>query len=71
MKKGKFHHDIVYNFKELQFFKKYIEKRKIKRLKIIDLFPELPCYKELNVIKTDRVFKGYTISYKVVLKRSN
>ena len=66
MKKVKFHHDIVYNFKELQFFKKYIEKRKIKRLKIIDLSPELPCYKELNVIKTDRVFKGYTISYKVV-----
>ena len=28
---------------------------------------EFPCYKELNVIKTDHVFKGYAMSNKVEL----
>ena len=29
------------------------------------MLSELPFYKELNVIKTDCVFRGYTMSYKV------
>ena len=40
---------------------------KTKLLKNIDLLPELPFYEELNVIKTDRVFRGYLMSYKIEL----
>ena len=31
------------------------------------MLSELPFYKELNAIKTDRAFRGYSISYKVEL----
>ena len=31
------------------------------------MFSELPFYEELNVIKTDRVFKGYGMLYNVEL----
>ena len=55
-------------FKELPFYNKHIEKPKIKRLKNIDLLSELPFYEELNVIKTDPAFKGYTMS-KLVEKK--
>ena len=61
-------------FKELALYNKYIEKLKIKRLKNINLLSELPFYEELNVIKTNHAFTGYTMSYKVELvekKRSN
>ena len=57
--------DVVDYFKELQFYSKYIEKPKIKRLKNIDLLSELPFYEELNVIKTHNAFRGYAMSYKV------
>ena len=33
----------------------------------IDLLSELPFYEELNVIKTDRVFRGYVMCYKIEL----
>ena len=47
-------------FKELPFFNTSIEKPKIKRLKNVDLSPELlPFYDQLNIIKTDQTFKGY------------
>ena len=49
-------------FKELNVS---IEKLKIKRLKNIDLLPNLPFYDELNIIKTDQAFSGYAGSYKV------
>ena len=52
-------------FKELLFYNIHIEKPKIKSLKNIDLFSELPFYKELNVIKIDHAFREYAISYKV------
>ena len=64
-KKVKSHRDVADYLKELQFYKKYIEKPKIKHLKNIDLFSELPFYKELNVIKTNHVLRGYAVSYKV------
>ena len=67
LKKVKSHPDVVDYFKELPFYNKHIEKPKIKRLKNIDLLSELPFYKELNVIKTNRAFKGYAMSYKVEL----
>ena len=51
--------------KQLPFYKKYIEKTKVKRLKKIDLLSELPFYEELNVIKTNHAFRGYAMSYKV------
>ena len=73
-KKVKYHPDAVYYFKELPFYNQHIKKPKIKHLKNIDLLSELPFYKELNVIKTNRAFKGYAMSYKVELvqeKRSN
>ena len=73
-KKVKSHRDVADYFKELQFYNKYIEKPKIKHLKNIDLFSELPFYKELNVIKTNHVLRGYAVSYKVEIiekKRSN
>ena len=49
-------------FKELPFYNVPIEKPKIKRLKNIDLLPELPCYDQLNIIKTDHAFSGYEMS---------
>ena len=65
--KIKSHPGIVDYFKELLFYNKHIKKRRIKRLKNIDLLSELPFYEELNVIKTNRAFKGYATSYKVEL----
>ena len=73
-KKVKSYRDVADYFKELQFYNKYIEKPKIKHLKNIDLFSELSFYKELNVIKTNHVLRGYAVSYKVEIiekKRSN
>ena len=64
-KKVKPHPDVVDYFKKLPFYNKHIKKRKIKRLKNIDLLYELPFYEELNVIKTNHVFRGYAMSYKV------
>ena len=52
-------------FKELPFYNKSIEQRKMKRLKNIDLLTEQPFYKQLNIIKTNPAFSGYTMSYKV------
>ena len=45
----------------------YIEKPKIKLLKIIDLLSKLPFNAKLDVIDTGRAFKGLGISYKVEL----
>ena len=65
LKKVKSHPDVVNYFKELPFYKTYLEKPKIKRLKNIDLLSELPFYEELNIIKINHAFKGYAMSYKV------
>ena len=66
-KKVKSHPSVVDYFKKLPFYKKRIEKPKIKRLKDIDLLSELPFYEELNVIKTNHAFQRNAISYKVQL----
>ena len=58
LKKIKSHPGIVDYFKELPFYNKHIEKPRVKRLKNIDLLSELPFYEELNVIKTNHVFRG-------------
>ena len=65
LKKIKSLPDAVNYFKELPFYNKHMEQRKIKRLKNIDLLSELPIYEELNVIKTILAFRRCTISYKV------
>ena len=65
--KIKSHPQVVKYFKDLPFYNKPIEKPKIKCLKNIDLLSELPFYEELNVIKTNHVFRGYAMSYKVEL----
>ena len=65
MKKVKSHPDVVDYFKELPFCNRHIEKPKIKRLKNADLLSELSFYEELNVIKINRTFTGYAMSYKV------
>ena len=65
LKKVKSHPDVVEYFKELPFYKTYIEKPKIKRLKNIDLLSELPFHEELNIIKTNHAFRGNAMSYKV------
>ena len=65
LKKVKSHPDVVEYFKELPFYKKHIEKLKIKCLKNIFLLSKLPFYEELNVIKTNHVFRGYAMNYKV------
>ena len=62
LRKVKSHPDVVDYFKELPFCKTYIEKPKIKRLKITDLLSELPFYEEMNIIKTNHTFKGYAMS---------
>ena len=55
----------VDNFRELPFFNVSIEKPKMKRLKNIDLLPELPFYDQLKIIKTNQAFSGYAASNKV------
>ena len=65
LKKGKSHPDVVDYFKELLFYKKHIEKPKIKCLKNTDLLSELHFYEERNVMKTNHAFRGYAVSYKV------
>ena len=56
---------IVDYFKELPFYNVPIDKPKIKRSKNIDLLPKLPFYDQLNIIKTDHAFSGFSMSYKV------
>ena len=63
--KIKSHPDTGNYFKEILFYKKPIEKPKIKRLRNIDLLSELSFYEKLSVIKTDKAFRGYAMSYKV------
>ena len=64
-KKVKSYPNVVEYFKELPFYNKHIEKPKIKCLKNIDLFSELPFYEELSIMKINHAFKGYAIRYKV------
>ena len=45
----------------------YIEKPKIKLLKTIDLLYELLFYGDLTIVKTDKAFRGYAMTYKVKL----
>ena len=52
-------------FKKLQFYNTYIEKPKIKRFKNIDLLSELPLYKKISVVKTNKAFRDYEMTYKV------
>ena len=65
--KVKFALDVINYFKELPFYETYIEKPKIKHLKNIDLFSEHPFYEVLSVVKTDKAFRRYAITYKVEL----
>ena len=65
LSKIKYHSDAVDYFKELPFYNKPIKKPKVKRLKNIDRLAELPFYEQLSVIKTNQVFRGYAMSYKV------
>ena len=66
-KKVRSHRDVVDYFNELPLYNRYIKKPRVKRLKNIDLLSERPFYKELSVIKTNHVFRGYTTIYKVKL----
>ena len=59
--------DVRNYFKELPFYNTYIEKPKIKRLKNILLLSELPFYQELSVVKANKAFRGYAMTYKVKL----
>ena len=63
LSKIKSHFDAVDCFKELPIYNKPIKKPKGKRLKNIDRLVELSFYEQLSVIKTNQVFRGYTMSY--------
>ena len=65
LSKAKSHSHAAGYFKELLFYNKPIKKPKTKRLKNIEQLAELPFYEQLNVIKTNQAFRGYTMSYKV------
>ena len=52
-------------FKEFPFYKKPIEKPKIKPLKNIYQLAELPFYEQMSIIKTNQAFRGYAMPYKV------
>ena len=53
-------------FQELPFYRKtFIEKPRIKCLKIIDLFHRLSFHDELNIEKISEAFKRYTRSYRI------
>ena len=58
LSKIKSHSDAVDYFKELPFYDKPIEKPKVKRLKNVDHLAEFPFYEQLNVIKTNQLFRG-------------
>ena len=66
-KKVESHLGVVDYFKEFSIYNKYIDKPIIKCLNNIDLLSELPFYEELNIIKTNHAFRGYTMNYKVEL----
>ena len=57
--------DVVDYFKEIPFYNKPIEKRKIKRLKTLIYFLNFLFYEELKIIKINHAFRGHEISYKV------
>ena len=65
LSKIKPHSDAVGYFKEPPYYKKPIEKPKVKRLQSTDRLAELPFYEQLGVMKTDQAFRGYAMSYKV------
>ena len=65
LSKIKCHSDPADYFKEPLFYNKPIKKRKVKLLRNIDQLIEFPFYEQLGVIKTDQVFSGYAMSYKV------
>ena len=71
LSKIKPHFDAVDYFKELSFYNKPIKKPKVERLKNIDQLVELPFYEQLDIIKTDQAFSGYTVSYKVEIIEKN
>ena len=64
LSKIELHSDVMNYFKEFPFYNKPIE-RPVKRLKSIDPLVELPFYEQLSIIKTDKAFKRYTMSYKL------
>ena len=53
--------DVVNYFKEIPFYNKPIEKRKIKRLKTLIYFLNFLFYEELNIIKINHAFRGHEI----------
>ena len=55
----------------LPFYNKSIKKPKVKRLRDIDQLIELHFYKQLDVIKTDKAFSGYAMSYKIQIVKKN
>ena len=65
LSKVKSHSHAVIYFKELLFYNKPIKKPNVKRLKNVDRLAELPFYEQLSVIKTNQVFRGYAMSYKI------
>ena len=66
----KSHSDAVSYFKELPFYNKPIKNPKVKRLKNIDQLAELLFYEQLSVIKINKTFREYEMSYKVeIIKR--
>ena len=65
--KIKSHSDGIHYFKELPLYNKPMEKPKVKCLKNIDWLAELLFYEQLSLIKTDQAFRGYAMSYKVLI----
>ena len=59
--------DVINYFKELTFYNAYMEKPKIKKLKNIPLLFELTFYQELSVVKANKAFRGYAMTYRVKL----
>ena len=59
--------DVINYFKLLPFYNADIEKPKIKHLRNIDLLSELPFYKKRRVVKANKAFRGYAMTYKVKL----
>ena len=57
--------DVMNYFKELPFYNTCIEKTKTKRLKNLDLPPELSSYEKLSVLKEDKAFRAFGMICKV------
>ena len=56
---------------EQPFYKQPIKKPHIKKLSNQELLRELPFYDDINILRNERIFRGYAKTYKVEINNRN